>query len=195
MPFKEKGRGKSYVKWTHLHLAKGHFKIYKVESLWILLWAFGFFILFTVTISVIPGRALFLALHFPLCVSCHTSLVFLMMSFSWHILLNRKLDHQGLTDFPTCIRRRQWDLRRKHAKAGSRCTDFHLHYILCCNSHSSVLLLPLIKEHVEWFIKLGDALYIIKLILFLHVHAEVIKELLQGFNWSDWKTGSVSVSI
>lgn len=129
------------------------FKSFKVESLWILLQAFGFCIPFTVTVLVIHGRALCLALNFLLFVSCHTK-VFLMMSFWWHILLNSKLDHQGLTDFPTCKRRRQWDPKRKRAKADSRCTDFHLHYILCCSSHSLVLLLPLIKEHIERFIKL-----------------------------------------
>lgn len=129
------------------------FKSIKVEVLWILLWAFGFFIPFTVIILVIHGKALCLALRFLLFVSCHTK-VFFMMSFSWHILLNSKLDHQGLTDFPTCKRRRQWGPRRKCVKADLRCSDFHLHYILCCSSHSSVLLLPLIKEHVEWFIKL-----------------------------------------
>lgn len=129
------------------------FKSFKVELLWILLWAFGFFIPFTVIILVIHGRALCLTLNFLLFVLCHTQVLFIM-PFWWHILLYSKLDHHRLTDFPACKRRRQWDPRRKCAKADSHCTNFHLHHILCCSSHSSILLLPLMKEPVEWFIKL-----------------------------------------
>lgn len=113
----------------------------------------AFKIPFTVIILVIHGRALCLALCFLIFVSCHTK-VFFSVSFWWHILLNSKLDRQGLTDFSMCKRRRQWDPRRKCAEADFCCTDFPLHYVLCCSSHSSVPLLPPIKEHVEWFIKL-----------------------------------------